>query len=901
MSMEYCVSADEQARAHADWQTWRWVCAAVLVALLSPASAPAEQNDATADWNHADHQRIVRFFNFDEPDNLGSIPKYWELFTGESFPRYAGGRFDREVGRTAPPSFYLGMNGYNVAFRYRGIQTRIRPNSDYLVVGWIKPHSLQSSRATITAYYLDHDGQPLPQTQRQGRMVGGDAMGDDWHRVEVFLPSGPFDADAIGLTLWVEQASVWDPAQRPERHIEPVDIHAGAWFDDILVYRLPQVTLSTSRKGNIFTAPLPTVLETTILDHDGAGLSATLEIMDAAGVVVDRRPVPVQVRAHPNILPDLPPGYYLARLTIISEGHVLVNRHLGFAVLADIVTDTKRSSQTFGVVLQGAQRSGVDGEVMLVEAAGLGAVKVPLWTGSATTPGFCEDTATLDSLLNGLLRLRADVTGVLGGLPPHLIRLDRRYQRSLVDILNDPVESWRGFLATTVAPYASVLASWQVGADGDPQIADDPRLPHTLDAVRRELLVLMASPYLTIPAWLDVDPHGWEPTADRITLTVPRGIHSEHIGAHLDAFRKIRVLRREAYVDPLPDDYERIARLADWAARIIETRHGGADTVYAPQVWRWRRTVDGPIVEPTEDYVVYRTIAKLLGEAIPNGTLPAGKSTRALLFSRGERMVLAVWDRQAPPQGRMWEVQLGSAIRAVDLWGRSTTLEHTSKGIHRLSIGPQPVFVDGIERWVVVFQRELELLPESVSFSLGTHQHAVRIVNPSRGVLIGKLSLEVPESWEVRPRNVQFSIPVGEQAIFPVELRYSHNEPAGEKIIVADVQLSGVEAYHMRVPLRFELGIKDVDVWGYATVHGDRLIIRHAVRNRSNEALSFRAYAAAPGRDRQYKIILGLEPGKSTAREYRFENAEELLGKSIRVSLREVNGPRMHNMQVTVP
>ena len=118
---------------------------------------------------------------------------------------------------------------------------------------------------------------------------------------------------------------------------------------------------------------------------------------------------------------------------------------------------------------------------------------------------------------------------------------------------------------------------------------------------------------------------------------------------------------------------------------------------------------------------------------------------------------------------------------------------------------------------------------------------------------------------------------------FPVELRYSHNEPAGDKVLYADVQLSEPVEYHMRVPLYFELGIEGVDVWGFATVEGDRVVVRHGVRNRSDEVLSFRAYAAAPGRDRQYKVIIGLEPGESMVREYRFERADELLGRPIRI------------------
>jgi hypothetical protein len=878
---------------------WLW-CAAVVVSLLAyhPCVAQAGADDA---WADAGHQRIVKLFDFNEPENLGKIPKYWDLFTGESFPHYADGWFDPAVGREAPPSFYLYLNGRNVAFRYRGIETRIRPTSDYLVVGWIKPHRLRAGRATLTAYYLDHEGLPLAHTQRQGRLVGGDASGDAWHRVEVFLPAGPFEADALGLTLWVEQAQIWDPTPRRPRHIERVDVHAGAWFDDILIYRLPRVTLSTVRPGNTFVEPQVPTLSVTVQDHDGAGLMAAFIVTDAAGREVDRRALTIPVDRQLVEIPGLAPGHYKARVVVSAGEHTLVNRQAQFAVLTDLREGSRYSSRAFGVVLDRAERKGSTADLDLIVAAGLGAVKIPLWAGPTERPTPAENAETVDALLDGLIRVRVDVTGVLGRLPPRLAGTAEEYSRSLIDILADPVESWRGFLAETVAPYASVLASWQIGADGDESLATDPRLGDVLAAVRREMLSLTTTPYLTAPVWCDVEPGDEGLPAHRLSITVPGAIHPEHIASHLAAFEDWDQMRVEAYLEPPAGAYDRVARLGYWAAQIVETRHAGADAVYVPQPWRWRPTVDGVTVEPTEEFIVVRTISSLLGDARPDGLLVIGDGVRALIFSRGARSVLAVWDLQAPPEGRTWEVQLGAARRVVDLWGRSQPLERTPTGLHRLRLTPTPVFITDVERWLLLFQRQLRLLPASVTFSLATHRHELVLTNPNRSVLMGELNLDVPDTWLVRPRRIEFNVPASSEARYPIELRYSHNETAGEKTVHANVRVSGQRAYDMRVPLRFELGIPDVDVWGFATVAADRVQIRHAVRNRSDRPLSFRAYAAAPGRDQQYKVIIGLEPGKTAVEEFRFDAAADLIGRPVRLSLREVNGPRMHNLQLVVP
>ncbi|MCP4593720.1 MAG: hypothetical protein GY842_23545 [bacterium] len=877
---------------------WYGRTAPLLAALLLGATGPAAAQLTPED---GEPQRIVRLFDFDEPDNLGSIPKYWELFPGESFPHYAGGRFDQEVGRTTAPSFYLDSNGRNVAFRYRGIETRIRPNSDYLVAGWIRPNNLRTSRATITAYYLNHEGNPLPETQRQARLVGGPEAGDGWHRVEVLVPAGSFEADALGITLWVEQASVWDTTPRPEHHIERADVKAGAWFDDILVYRLPRVMLSAPTPGNCFVQPQTATLETTVLDHDGAGLSAELVVLDATGVIVARREVPVLAAAHRVDLPNLVPGHYRATLKVTSAAHVLVDRRIEFAVLSRLAGNPPPTVQAFGVVLGGARRGGSDAEANLITAAGLGAFKVPLWTGSASKPGFSEDTVALDGLLNGLLHRRMDVTGVLGGLPPELVHSDDVAERSLIDILNDPVESWRPFLGATVAPYASVLSSWQIGADGDRRTATHPRLTETLRAVRREMLTLMTSPYLTAPIPADVEAPDGELVANRLSLAMPRGVHPEQIGEHLVPFQQLGVARLEAYLELPSQAHARIPRLSKWAAQIIETRHAGADVVFVPQPWRWRTTTDGPTVGPIEEYVVCRTIVALLGDARPAGALTTPEGIRALIFNRGPEAVLAVWDRRAPPEGRGWDVQLGGATEVTDLWGRSTALERTDEGLHHLQLTPAPVLIGGIEPWVLNLQRDLQMLPASVTFTLTAHRHAIRLVNPGKGNLIGKLSLDAPPTWHIKPHNLEFNVALGGTSDAPVHIRYGSNEASGDKVLMADVHLTSPRKLHLRIPLRYRLDIDGVDVWGYAAIEGRRLLVRHGVRNRSGEVLSFRAYAAAPGHDRQYRSIIGLEPGATITREYRFDNAAALLGRKIRVGLREVNGSRIHNMVVEAP
>jgi hypothetical protein len=98
------------------------------------------------------------------PDGFAADPE---------FPRYADARFDPDAGHVAPPSFYLASRGRSVAYRYVGDATRVR-RGDYAVTGWVRPDRLARGRATLSAYYLDWEGQYVPGTQRFGRLIGSD-------------------------------------------------------------------------------------------------------------------------------------------------------------------------------------------------------------------------------------------------------------------------------------------------------------------------------------------------------------------------------------------------------------------------------------------------------------------------------------------------------------------------------------------------------------------------------------------------------------------------------------------------------------------------------------------------------------------------------------------------------
>ena len=887
---------------------FRTVAAASLAMCLTSLGMVPQ---ATAESRTPHLRRVVHRFDFDEKPmgNFEPTPMHWQDVEGPGFPAYTSGEFDDRVGRTAPPSFHLATDGRSVARWYRGPATAVEPNCEYLIVGWVKSDHLGSARAALSAYYLDWQRVPVQGSQIFSRLVGGVASsptGDEWQRLEVHLPGAPPDVRTIGLTLWVVQATVWDQTARPHRHIEPQAIDAGAWFDDITIYRMPSVQLTTPQPANIFVAPEHPMLQATVADIDAAELAATLTVRSVTDAILEEINIPVQDsrQTHPTIvrLENLEPGLYQAQLDVGTGEETVVTRTLRFAQLAPPQRRTTGVAHPFGITLEADHRAPPSVEHAYLSALATGAAKVPVWSRESGEEADGLSSVEADELLHNLVKVRVTLTAVFQAPPLGLAGSAGPYGRSLLEILADDPDGWRPYLAAVVAPNANIFRTWQIGADGDRGVIRDPTLPDVLRQVRREMTPLITAASLAAPGDVALSTGEGPLPAEEVTVMIDRDIHDDWIADYLKDYRKLGYERLSAYVEcPSTGDYARLPLLTDLARRIIRTRHAGADTTYLPQLWQPRATPSGTVTEPTEAFIVYRTIVDLLRDLTPGVPMALAPDVVTLPFYDVTGTVLAMWDPAAPPEGRVHEMHLGSAHRQIDLWGRSTILEHGGDGKRKVRLYPQPVFIDGMERWIVELVSKAEITPDRAELSLLPQTHVLHLSNTNSKPLGGKVTIESPEGWQVRPRRFSLQLaPFGELEQ-PLELQYQHNEPAGTKPLLVVIDLESEPRQRLEIPLSLELRIKDVDVWGFAFLEAGRLVLRHGVTNRSPEAVSFRSFATVPGHSRQFRVLSSLAPGQTNVVEYRFPGADAVSGREVRLGLREVDGPRNHTIELTAP
>ncbi len=856
----------------------------------------------------ASANRIVHRFDFDERPhgNVENVPKYWEPLRPTGFPHYPFGVFDFEVGAAAPPSFHLVSEGRSVAFQYTGPETRVRVNTDYRIVGMIRPDRLRSGRACLSAYFLDQFGHPVPDTLVRSAYFGGAGAGDDWVKIDLYLASAPREAFTIGIATWVLASPEWESVPPPTGRLVKTDVRGGAWFDDIVIYALPLLELSTSSPGNVLLAGEPQEVRVVLADNEDPSIRGDLIISDADGGCVENHSVSVVLDAavKPTSIPvdHLPPGLYHARLDVFAGKTPIESRELRFVRLAPGTRRTDSLARAFGVSIAAGGRANAETELALLDRQAARSAKIPVWAGMGDDYIEAGHRRETDRLLHELGKRGFALTGVFSGFPESGVWREAAAANPLLELFASDPKAWEARLASVVAPHAGAFRWWQIGSDEEEIDGGHDRVRAAAVNLRAVMQPFITLPRLAAPAPVDEPPASPRLPVEQMAVHVGSYADSTFLSEQFGRFRSLGYEQVSAYVAPLPKErYPRLLRLADWAQRILTVRHAGADTVFVPQTWEVRPTMAGAVAEPTELYVALRTLSEVLADATPGQRLELGPMVRCLVFHEGDKSILAMWDAEASLRGARYAAQLGQASKQVDLWGNVRPLIRDEQGRQIVELTAMPTLVPDVERWLVDFRTSLSLSPTRIEPGVDLVRHTVTMSYAGDRPVSGGMQLELPPSWQVSPRRFGFSVMPGRPWNQTVEIRYPHNEPAGRKELVARISLEN-DAYQLEVPLSVEIALSDLEVWGSAVVQEGHLILRQVVTNRSNQVLSFRGSATAPGRERQYRPISNLHPGDTQVVEYRVSSGTELIGRTVHLLLREVNdGPRVHNLQLVVP
>jgi hypothetical protein len=314
--------------------------------------------------------------------------------------------------------------------------------------------------------------------------------------------------------------------------------------------------------------------------------------------------------------------------------------------------------------------------------------------------------------------------------------------------------------------------------------------------------------------------------------------------------------------------------------------------------------VSQPLSRPQELFLVLRTITNTLSRAEYRGQVPIADGVEAFLFERDGRGILMIWDKTKGSQPRRVALQLSDQPTRLDLWGNSVPLlasnDDRTSGSVTVELGPTPIFLLNVDPHVAELRASLALDNDHIESSFEPHNRRIRFTNTFGQTLNGELRLRPPPGWTLTPQSISFSLRPGQTLDRQLTIEFPFNSTAGLKQIDARFKLQAEQDLDFTVPLVLHLGLSDVGVQTVAVRQGSDLIVQQFITNYGQTQLDYTAFAICPGRPRQERLVIGIDPGATVIKKYRFVDVPVGGGLKIRTGLKENTGPRMYNEETLV-
>ena len=877
-------------------------------------------------------QRRVAWFHFEErPRNPYELPEHWfaigrkartsninfdrypihqQLINLSGFPRYTQVRFDQRHHVSGQHSFYLGLNGGSAgAFLELGTINAVE-NSDYLITAKLRTTSLRLARARLVGYFVDRAGNKIGTSESASGPIQTDGK---WQTISIKLLGDFPQAAWIGMQIELRQRQYDTEDPLASHQVVFEEIHGGAWFDDIVIWQLPRLTVHSQSNVNIVRAPQKPRLSMQVLDLTGRPLTVDVTLYDHAmrPVISDRRPAGPGMPPRWHWQPDLEQfGWYLVDMRVYeNSGDVrdgvseeAVGRAVSSLLWLDegLMLDPIDASR-FGLIAEELSDHELNLIPDLMDQARLNAVVLSAWKRRLTLMQVEKYQADLDDVLQQLLSRRRKLTLSLYPLPDELARTIDTSVDSPITMFDKPIDKWRPFLAPVLMRHAQRVHRWQLGPTRQKLAFFDPNLPKRVQDAQTHLRNMAPQPQVVLP-WnihqarrRDVDEQA------AYSMHIPPSVLANRLGDYLQGWTQSPRSDVALLLEVAPADRMAHARrIADLVLRMLHAWEADASSLHLQRPWtlsadRQKLMLPDPILGS------FATVAHLLAGRQVVGRLPLSQGLRCMILDGRQGGMLAVWNRSAQPQDAQLDMFLGESPVAIDVWGNRTVLPQVD-GRHQLKITDMPQFIVGIDPRLALFRAAFSIEPAFIESKQIMHQRTITIANPWRRTISGHMVITDPQTWMIQPRRTFFSIAAGQSTTVDVSLRFPISEVAGHKRLKARFDFVAEREYVADLSAPMELGLRDVEFDANLALETNPrtakldAIVTCIVTSRGETAMSLRAFAIMSGYPREMKPIIGLKSGQSVVRRFLFEDVgDKLDSTSIRVGLRELTGPAVLN------
>lgn len=842
--------------------------------------------------------------------NFDGWPDHWKRARGLPYPSYLEIAVRDEPSPVGNRCLRINLDGGAAAVYSPPI--RVHPQFSYVLEGFLKTERLQHDVAYYSVAFMDEHQNRLS-SHRSPPLR--DAT--QWRRIRLG-PLIPPDAQArfavVGLHL------------RPEA--EEADLQGAALFDDVWLARVPQVSLHTGSRHNVYTELGNVEITCQVSGVVEPNPEIRFALLDVAGQQVDQwqtrlagqpqspapdagprgaphlvdssRPPWANTQAQPQTAyvgsvswkPSLPGnGFYRVRATMQGSGGSQRRQTISLVVIDPVVN---RSAGEFGWSLpQGEHPLPIRTLVGLLIHAGISWVKFPVWF-SDHDPELAERLAWFAERLSND---EIELVGVLDQPPPDARkRFGEATRLPAAAVFAEPAV-WQPVLDPVMTRLSLKVQWWQLGTDMDTSYVDYPNLPAKIQEVKGHLRRFGQSIRLGIGwHWINGTPAPGDAPWDFLSLSATPPLTSEELKTYLDGDAYGRA-ERWVVLQPLSSSqYDVRTRAHDLVVRMLAAKVGGAKRMFLPEPFSPEHGVMNPDGTPGELLLPWRTTALMISgtQRIGSLSLPHGSQNEVLV--RGDTAVMVVWNQNPVDE----VIYLGEDVRQVDLWGRQTQ-PASDQGRQVIRVGPLPSFVTGLNPAIARWRLSFKFDNDRISSVVGRPQTiSYQVSNSFPQGVSGQVRLDTPEVWGPPPAPLRFKLAATEPLSTSFSVTLRGDASSGRQNIRINFDVAADQRYQFSVYRTMDVGLGNISIELSAHVNRDNeLVVQQRMINQSEQFVSFNCYLFAPNRRRLRHQVFELGRG-TDKRIFVLPRGDQLKGKMIWLRAEEIGGDRVLNYRLKV-